>query len=72
MEPGPRVIKYRPKRDASGLVVSPARIWLTSSSCPEVSPERSDAVLPVPKAGWWGCEWEIESGSRTHEGHLVR
>ena len=49
MEPGPRVLKYRPKRDASGRVVSPARIWLTPSSCPEVPPERADAVVPVPQ-----------------------
>jgi pyruvate kinase len=50
IEPGPRVVKYRPKRDASGQVVSAARIWLTSNSQPEVAPERADAVVPVPPA----------------------
>jgi pyruvate kinase len=50
MEAGPRVLKYRPKRDASGRIVSPARIWLTPSSCPEVAPERVDAVVPVTEA----------------------
>jgi pyruvate kinase len=49
IEPGPRVLKYRPKRNASGRVVSPARIWLTPNSCPEVPPERADAVVPVPQ-----------------------
>jgi pyruvate kinase len=48
IEPGPRVLKYRPKRDASGRVVSPARLWLTPSSHPEVAPEPTDAVIPLP------------------------
>jgi pyruvate kinase len=50
IEPGPRVLKYRPKRDTSGRVVSPARVWLTPNSCPEVAPGPADAVLPVPQA----------------------
>jgi pyruvate kinase len=50
IEPGPAVLKYRPKRDASGRVVSPARIWLTPNSCPEVAPEPADAIVPVPRA----------------------
>ena len=29
IEPGPSVIKCRPKRDVYGRVVTPARIWLT-------------------------------------------
>jgi pyruvate kinase len=49
MQPGPAALKYRPKRDALGRVLSPARIWLTPSSCPEIPPERADAVLPVPR-----------------------
>jgi pyruvate kinase len=49
IEPGPPVLKYRPKRDISGRVVSPARIWLTPNSCPEVAPEPADAVVPVPQ-----------------------
>jgi pyruvate kinase len=51
IEPGPAVLKYRPKRDDSGRVVSPARIWLTPDSCPEAAPEPADAVVPVPQ-GW--------------------
>ncbi len=49
IEPGPAALKYRPKRDAMGRVVSPARIWLTPSSGPEGPPEPADAVLPVDK-----------------------
>jgi pyruvate kinase len=50
IEPGPRVLKYRPKRDASGRVVTPARIWLTPNSHPEAAPEPADAVVPLPEA----------------------
>jgi pyruvate kinase len=49
IEPGPTVLKYRPKRDTLGRVVSPARIWLTSTTCPEAPPEPADAVVPVPQ-----------------------
>ena len=49
IEPGPAVLKYRPKRNAYGRVVSPARIWLTPSSSPEIAPEAADAVVPVPQ-----------------------
>lgn len=47
IEPGPAVLKYHPKRDTTGRVISPARIWLTSASCPEAPPEPADAVVPV-------------------------
>ena len=50
IEPGPTVLKYRPKRDNFGRVVSPARIWLTPTSSPEVAPEPTDAVVPVPQS----------------------
>ena len=50
VQPGPAVLKYRPKRDPLGRVASPARIWLTPSSAPEIPPDPSDAVLPVPQA----------------------
>ena len=50
VQPGPAVLKYRPKRDPLGRVASPARIWLTPSSASEIPPDRTDAVLPVPQA----------------------
>jgi len=53
VQTGPAALKYRPKRDAFGHVVSPARIWLTPSSGPEIPPEPADAVIPVPRA-WLG------------------
>ena len=49
IEPGPTVLKYRPKRDTFGRVVSPARIWLTPTSSPEGAPEPTDAVVQVPQ-----------------------
>ncbi|HEX6185099.1 MAG TPA: pyruvate kinase [Pyrinomonadaceae bacterium] len=51
VEPGPRVVKWRPRRDALGQVKEPARVWLTSYEEPAAPPERSDACLPV--SGWW-------------------
>jgi len=50
IEPGPSVLKYRPKRDNFGRVVSPARIWLTPASGPQTPPEPATAVVPVPQA----------------------
>jgi pyruvate kinase len=49
IEPRPAVLKYRPQRDAFGRIVSPARIWLTPDSSPEVPPVPADAVVPVPQ-----------------------
>ena len=51
IEPGPAVLKWRPRRDAKGAVVSPARIWLTALERPSSSPTEADAVIPVP-SGW--------------------
>jgi pyruvate kinase len=49
IEPGAAVVKFRPQRDPSGHVTSPARIWLTSATHPENSPKLADACLPVPE-----------------------
>ena len=49
IQPGPTVLKYRPKRDVFGKVTTPARIWLTSITKPEPAPAPADAVMPVPK-----------------------
>jgi pyruvate kinase len=51
VEPGPAVLKFRPKRDDFGRVLSPARIWLTPASQPEHAPTQADACIPMP-AGW--------------------
>ena len=49
LEPGPRVIRLRPSRNALGQVVEPAQAWLTSSEQPSDPPEQRIAVLTVPR-----------------------
>jgi pyruvate kinase len=49
LPPGPAVVKLRPHRDGLGLVVSPARVWLTAAERPLPSPEPADGTLPVPE-----------------------
>ena len=51
IEPGPAVLKYRPKRDDIGRVRSKARILLTPGSLPENASAKADASIPVP-AEW--------------------
>ncbi len=49
LEPGPRVVKLRPRRDALGRVVAPARAWLTAAEAPAGPPEPGMASVPVPQ-----------------------
>jgi pyruvate kinase len=42
------VVKYRPHRDALGVAVAPARIWLTDANAPAAPPTEADAVVPLP------------------------
>lgn len=49
LEPGPRVVRLRPRRDALGRVVAPARAWLTSAEEPTGPPEPRMASVPVPR-----------------------
>ena len=60
IEPGPTVLKFRPKRDVLGRVTSPARVWLTPANQPEQPPAAADAVIPVP--GKWLAS--VERGDR--------
>jgi len=48
-EPGAAVIHVRPKRDAYGRVISPARLWLTVSPATSPAPSPADGALPVKK-----------------------
>ncbi len=48
LEPGPAVIRIRPRRDVYGRVTAPARVWLTSESSPQAAPSPADASLFVP------------------------
>lgn len=45
---GPEVIKCRPRRDAWGRVVVPARVWLTAGEMSGAPPEAADVTIPVP------------------------
>jgi pyruvate kinase len=48
IEPGPAVVKFKPRRDAVGKVVDPARVWLFAEEQPRPSPTPADASLPIP------------------------
>jgi pyruvate kinase len=60
IEPGPAVVKCRPKRDKLGRVVTPARVWLTPAEHPEQDPGGAAACLPMP-AAWL---LRLQPGSR--------
>jgi pyruvate kinase len=47
IEPGPSVIKCRPKRDVYGRVANPARIWLTPTDNPDPAPGPATACIPL-------------------------
>ncbi len=49
IEPGPRVLRWRPERDARGMLVASARIWITFSESREAPPEGM-AVLPLARS----------------------
>ena len=51
IEPGPQVVKWRPRRDIFGSIKKVARIWLTPVELNELPPSESDACLPV--SGKW-------------------
>lgn len=50
MEAGVAVIRVRPKRDALGTVLRPARLWLSVAPTLSPAPSPADAELPVDKA----------------------
>jgi len=47
IQPGPAVLKCRPKRDVYGRIATPARIWLTPYDKPEPTPGAATACLPL-------------------------
>src|ERR1019366_9565103 len=47
IEPGPAVIKCRPKRDVYGRVVTPAQIWLTPEENPDPAPGPATACVTL-------------------------
>jgi pyruvate kinase len=48
-EAGPRILKWKPVRDAFGRVVTPARIWLTSMQNPIPPPGHATAQIALPE-----------------------
>jgi pyruvate kinase len=51
LEPGPRAVKLRPRKNGLGELVAPARAWLTASEDPTDPPDADMPLLPVP--GRW-------------------
>jgi pyruvate kinase len=52
LQPGPRVVKLRPEKNALGQAVAPGRAWLTAAD--DLSPPREDLpTIPVPR-DWLG------------------
>ncbi|WBA43912.1 pyruvate kinase [Hymenobacter canadensis] len=51
LPPAPAVLHLKPTRDASGRVLSPARLWLTSREQPHPAPAVAAAILLFP-AEW--------------------
>ena len=49
LEPGPCAVKLRPRRNALGQVVAPARAWLTAAEDPIDPPDADMPLLPVPR-----------------------
>lgn len=49
VEPGPPVLKFRPRRDTLGRVTTPARVFFTPKEHPHLPADPVDAVLPVPR-----------------------
>ncbi|MEQ1742497.1 MAG: pyruvate kinase [Candidatus Nitrotoga sp.] len=47
VEPGPAVVRIRPKRDAYGRTIAPAKVWLFDETSNLVPPLTADASLPV-------------------------
>ena len=60
LEPGPAVVRIRPRRDVYGRVISPARVWLTAEVSPQPPPSPASACLQVPTT-WLG---RLRAGER--------
>jgi pyruvate kinase len=50
LQPGPRVVKLRPQKNALGQVTAPAQAWLTSAEEPTPPPWSGAPTIPVPRA----------------------
>ncbi|MBC7876189.1 MAG: pyruvate kinase [Anaerolineales bacterium] len=50
LEPGPAVLRIKPRRDVYGRVTEPARVWLTSDTSPQPPPSSVSTCLFMPSA----------------------
>ena len=62
IEPGPAVVRIRPRRNVYGQITAPARVWLTTESSPFPPPSPADACLLMP-AKWLA---RLRTGKRVH------
>jgi pyruvate kinase len=60
LAPGPRVVRWKPRRDARGAVLAPARVWLGPAGTEPPPDAEPDAVLHLP-AAW--CA-QVEPGDQ--------
>ena len=65
IQPGPRVVKLRPSRDAFGNLSAPAHAWLTSAEDLARAPEPGMVTLPVP--GQWLGRRNVGDVLRLHD-----
>ncbi|HYB74903.1 MAG TPA: pyruvate kinase [Candidatus Sulfotelmatobacter sp.] len=49
MEPGPRVLRWRPRRDVCGRVTTPAQVWFYPVGRQDLLPAGVGAAVPVPE-----------------------
>ena len=56
LPPGPAVLRVKPRRDANGQVLAPARLWLTPQEAPHLAPLAAAANLAFPAAWLQGLE----------------
>jgi pyruvate kinase len=47
MDPVGHFVRIKPRRDATGRLAGPARVWLTSATDPEPCPPTASVVLPL-------------------------
>ncbi len=50
LQPGPRMVKLRPQKNALGQVTAPAQAWLTPVEEPSAPPRPGVRCIPVPRA----------------------
>jgi pyruvate kinase len=52
IQPGPRVLRVKPSRDAVGAVRAPGLLWLGASPSQQGTPSTVAPTIPVKESGW--------------------